>query len=489
MIAVPTPAAGRENHRIQRIRQDCGAAAVIANPATAASMPEFAGMMVIDPSQISNGEASHYQSIKCSPDDIAILQYTSGSTGAPRGTKVTRANLSHNSWLISAVRAHEPYLGVIWLPPYHDMGLVGGLLHPAFTGCRHVLMSPLHFLQRPIRWLRAITRYRASLCVAPDFAFRFCVDRVTAEEKRELDLSTMRFAYCGAEVVRKETLDRFEAAFGAVGFRREAFLPCYGLAESTLLVTAKHGVGLPAEASFTGSSLEEGIPVVCEPSQPPARSLISCGRIAGDLDLRIVDPCSRREVPRQTVGEIWVRGRSVASGYWSDGRADMFCAVIDSDSALRQYLRTGDLGFLWNDELFVTGRIKDMVVVRGRNLHAEDLEQSAAQGSPLLAAGACAAVSLDSGQEEQLAIIAEIEARRLPAEPLRNAELEKILAGIRNAVIHHHGVAPKVITLVRRGVLPRTTSGKLRRHACRCLASVSGPAILKRWESASEEMA
>jgi acyl-CoA synthetase (AMP-forming)/AMP-acid ligase II len=393
------------------------------------------------------------------PEDPALLQYTSGSTGTPRGIVLSHANLLHNSAAIHACFGHGPdSRGVIWLPPYHDMGLIGGVLQPLFGGFPVVLMSPLCFLARPVRWLAAITRFRATTSGGPNFAYDLCVRKTTPEQRAELDLSTWDLAFDGAEPIRSDTLDRFAAAFAPSGFRREAFYPCYGLAEGTLIASGgRKGAG-PSVRTFGVEAIERG---VAHPSPGEAtRPLVGCGEVLPDQQIRIVDPERRVELPQGCVGEIWLRGPSVALGVWKDEAQtrESFGATLAGGSA--PYLRTGDLGFMDGDELFVTGRRKDLVIVHGRNLYPQDLEATALACHPALRPGGAVAFSVDVGGEERLVLV-------LEGDPKRLQDAEVVLDQISAAVRSAHDLVAHEVLLLPPGELPKTSSGKVQRRATR----------------------
>jgi amino acid adenylation domain-containing protein len=374
------------------------------------------------------------------PDGLAFLQYTSGSTGVPRGVMVTHGNLLHNQETIRcAFRQDERSIVAGWLPMYHDMGLIGNMLQPLYVGGSCILMPPLAFLQQPRRWLEVISRYRATTSGGPDFAYDLCVRRIPPEQWDGLDLSCWTLAFNGAEPVRAATLERFAEAFAACGFDRSAFYPCYGLAEATLFVTGGVKGRLPAVEIEGGR--------------------VSCGRAWGDQRLAVVDPETGAELPAGQVGEIWVSGPSVAAGYWNrpTETRETFRAVLPDGCG--PCLRTGDLGFMQNGELVVTGRLKDLIILRGRNLYPQDLELTAEQAHPALRAGCAAAFSVDEDGEERLIVVGEIE--RHPG------DLGLIADTVRRAVAEEHGVRVADVALLRRGTIPKTSSGKIRRRECR----------------------
>jgi acyl-CoA synthetase (AMP-forming)/AMP-acid ligase II len=379
-------------------------------------------------------------------DDAAFIQYTSGSTAAPKGVVLTHASLLHNLGLIAErFGLREGSATVSWLPPYHDLGLIGQILVPLYRGMRAYLMPPEAFLIRPLRWLTAISRTRAELAGGPNFAYDVCARKVTEAERAALDLSHWRVAYNAAEPVRAETLDRFTRAFAGCGFDRSAFYPCYGLAEATLVVSFSDPAGPPVVRSFGAES---------------ARPLVGCGRSAPDQRIAIVDPATRRPCAAGQVGEIWVSGPSVAAGYWGQPAAteETFRARL-ADSGEGPFLRTGDLGFLSEEELFVTGRLKDLIIIRGRNHHPEDIELTVAESHPDLRPGCGTAFGVEHDGEERLVVVQEARARN---GALRE---EEIFGAIRDAVARDHGLAVHGIVLLAPGTVPKTSSGKVRRRA------------------------
>src|SRR6185369_12042553 len=374
------------------------------------------------------------------PGDIAFLQYTSGSTGTSKGVMVTHANLLDNLDRIRIAISQTPESVVVgWLPLFHDMGLIGNVLLPCFVGSDCVLMSPAAFLQKPARWLQAIHRFRGATSGGPNFAYDLCARSVGPEVREGLDLSSWKVAFNGAEPVRAETLRRFAEAFAPCGFRRAAFVPCYGLAEATLLVTAARGA---ADA---------------EP--------VSCGALPAGGEVLVVEPESGVPCTGEAVGEIWVSEPSVAAGYWNrpeETRATFGAVLRDGRGSTLRYLRTGDLGFVRGGELVVAGRLKDLIILRGRNLYPQDVERTAEQAHPALRAGGGAAFSIEEQGEERLVVVQEVE-RRFSA----GGGLGEITDAIRRAVAEEHGVRVAGVALLRTGTVPKTSSGKIRRRESR----------------------
>ncbi len=459
VVAVPTfpPRRGREDRRLGGIARDARPSVVLTESALASAMP--AGIRVLPTDDAGTADADRWRPPELTAETPAFLQYTSGSTAAPKGVIVTHGNLVHNQEMIREVCAHdEESVTVSWLPPYHDMGLIAGILQPLYVGGRCVLMSPAAFLQKPVRWLDAMTRYRGTTSGGPNFAYDLCVRKVKPEDRKRLDLSGWHVAFNGAEPVRADTIERFARVFSRCGFDRRAAYPCYGLAEATLYVTGGDRGQEPAVEWFDPDALErhEAAPV----SGTRQRILVSCGRPRMGQELRIVDPESRTERPPDRVGEIWVAGPSVAPGYWQNPEqtARDFGARLADDETAGPFLRTGDLGFLWDGELFVTGRLKDLIIIRGRNHYPQDLELTAVNAHPTLRPGGGAAFSVDT--EERLVVVHEL---RRSVEP----DLDEVSDAVRRAVTEEHEVHVHEVVLISAGTLPKTSSGKVQRRACR----------------------
>ncbi len=401
---------------------------------------------------------------QCRPAEVngntlAYLQYTSGSTAVPKGVMVSHNNVLSNSAAIAHGFEHSSQsISLSWLPHFHDMGLVDGIIQPLYSGFRGLLMSPASFLQSPLRWLKAISKYQVTHSGGPNFAYDLCVRRIGVEERATLDLSSWCVAYNGAEPIHSETLERFIAAFSSCGFRRSAFYPAYGLAEATLKVSGGRKLVPPVYCTVQAQTLERH--KVKEASQPfeKSRRLVGCGPAAPETEIVIVEPVSRTRLAPGEVGEIWVTGPGVATGYWNHPEAteQTFHAHL-ADTSEGPFLRTGDLGFLKDGQLFVTGRLKDLVIIRGRNLYPQDIERTAEQAHAALKQGA--AFSLEIAGEERLILVHEVDHHRC-------SSFEAVIESVRQAVTEEHEVSVHAITLLRAGSLPKTSSGKVQRYLC-----------------------
>ncbi|XXX72653.1 amino acid adenylation domain-containing protein [Sorangium sp. So ce134] len=402
-----------------------------------------------------------------SPETLAFLQYTSGSTGDPKGVMLTHRNLLANERMIQEAFGLSPQsIGVGWLPLYHDMGLIGNVLQPIYAGFHCILMSPLHFLERPLRWLEAISRYRGTASGGPNFAYDLCVRKSSPEERERLDLRSWKVAFSGAEPVRAETLALFARTFEGCGFAARAFLPCFGLAEASLLVTGKPPASAPGVIRVDARALEEGRAV--ESAAEGARSLVGAGRAPAGTRVLVVDPVAHRPCPDGRVGEIWVSGPHVAVGYWGDPEksASTFGARLSGDAEPSlgdlRFLRTGDLGFLRGGELTLCGRLKDLIILRGRNYYPQDFERSAEESHAALRRGCSAAFSIEIDGEERLVVAVEADHRALAG-----ASPDEVFAAVRRAIASDFDVHVHAIALLAAGSIPKTSSGKIQRHACR----------------------
>ncbi|GAA3559612.1 fatty acyl-AMP ligase [Streptomyces osmaniensis] len=499
VVAVPgVPPQGRaQNHRaltrMKRLIADADAKVILggrevitALSGLAEHLPELADITCVATEDIPDEMAGSWRAPELDADSVAFLQYTSGSTSAPRGVMVTHGNLLDNERVITERMGHTPdviaehghEMFVSWLPVYHDMGLIGPVLNTVYLGVTATLFSPLHFLQRPERWLTAIGHYRPHTSGGPNFAYELCLKHATPALLDGLDLSSWKVAFNGAEPVRAATLRRFTDTFAPAGFRRESLYPCYGLAEATLMVTGStvHTAPTLLQAPETGPHAGQS-----------DAAAVSCGRPGPEVTVAIADPERHEELPEGGTGEIWVRSASVAKGYWRNALAtrETFRATLAGHEG--RFLRTGDLGFLRDGELFVTGRLKDLIVIDGRNHYPQDLELTAEMAHPALRPGCTAAFSVDgndggesgsggSGGGEQAVVIAEIA-------PDSAAEAEKIIDVVRSGIGEAHGLSVRDVVLVQPGTIPKTSSGKIQRRASRAaylggtLAVIPEPAV------------
>ncbi|WP_374039807.1 fatty acyl-AMP ligase [Massilia sp. Dwa41.01b] len=474
-VAVPAAPAHRprDGARLAALLADAAPALVLCAPeleqATAAALERARCATPLLREEACGGRATPPTFAAC-VDAVAFLQYTSGSTGQPKGVEIIHANIDANVRAIGSAFGFGPATVMVsWLPLFHDMGLIGSVCAPLMLGFRSILMAPGAFLRRPGAWLEAITRFRATCSGAPNFAWDLCVRRVGEECKRGLDLSSLEVLYNGAEPVRAATLERFQAAFSSCGLRPGAPFPCYGMAEATLLVAGGPRARQPRIRAFEASALELGEVRETGRDGHGARVLVSCGPAAPGVEVAIVDPLRRGRVAPGAIGEIWIAGPGVACGYRGPARdsEDVFGARIADagpvDPGMR-YLRSGDLGFLHEGELFVTGRRKDIVIVHGRKLHAQDIEELVESAFPELAPNSCAAFAVESEGRERLALA--VEASRTLA---RHADLAALGRRIRAAVTDGIGVTLDTLVFAAPGGFPRTTSGKLRRGRCKAL--------------------
>jgi 8-amino-7-oxononanoate synthase/acyl carrier protein len=486
-IAVPAypPRKNRSVERIEAIAADADASVALT---TRDVLDRFDGLRATAPSlenlvwkvdsELEPEWAGRWERPDIDGDTLAFLQYTSGSTGTPKGVMLSHENLLHNSLrIMQAFEITRSQSGVFWLPSFHDMGLIGGILVPLYGGKFNVLMSPVAFLQKPLRWLQAIAKYRATISGGPNFAYELCVRKTTPEQRAALDLSSWSLAFNGAEPVRAETIDAFCEAFAPSGFRRQAFYPCYGLAESTLMVTGGMKFEAPVIRSFDAASIETGAAVPRPANATGGRRLVGSGRELDGQDVLIVDPQTCEALPPGRVGEIWVSGPSVAQGYWNRPEAsqETFGAMLSQPEPAPPakgvakwrpnagpYLRTGDLGFFDEGELFVTGRLKDLIIIRGRNHYPQDIEHAVEEASPLVRAGSVAAFAVVVDGRERVVVVAEVERGRRDA-----AEVAAAFDAIRKRLATEHEVAVEAIVLVRPNSIPKTSSGKIQRHACK----------------------
>ncbi|MFD4422596.1 fatty acyl-AMP ligase [Agromyces sp. NPDC058484] len=472
LVAAPVPVAAMRQpdaavRRLEAIVADAGSRLVLTEgtalrPLGIGPGDSVAGAEVVALSSLI-GEADDWTSPGIDEYSLALLQYTSGSTGVPKGVMVSHGNLVANEAAItSAVGITAASRTIGWLPHYHDMGLVGQLLQPISVAADSVLTSPSQFLRRPLLWLKLITRHRSTHTVGPDFAYGLCTRLVTDEQLADLDLSSLEGVITGAEPVRSATLDAFAERFAPAGFDARAFIPAYGMAETTLLVTASVRRGAVQPIRVDAASLERGeLRSAVEGER--AIDLVSCGPPARGHEVVIVDPTTGARTPPGGIGEILVHGPSVAQGYRRRPRetADVFGATVAGEPGAPTYLRTGDLGALVDGELVITGRLKDLIIIRGRNLYPQDLEATA-QAS--LHSGCLSAAFEGTGTQSVVGLVAEVDLARVAAE-----ELGGLAERVRRSVADEHMIPDLGVALIRKGTLPRTTSGKVQRGLTRSL--------------------
>lgn len=484
--------------RLRSIKRSCRAAVVlthaeIGDALSGGTLPGFEHMDVLSTDTIEDNESAEWTEYDARPEDLALLQYTSGSTAEPKGVMVSHDNLMHNLEFIHSCEANDSSsVSVSWLPPYHDMGLIEGILQPAYAGVPCYLMSPSAFIQKPLRWLRAISKYRASNSGGPNFGYQLCIDRIKQnifsgagdrQRNEPLDLSNWRVAYNGSETVRHKTMLEFCERFSPCGFSPDAFRPVYGLAESTLLVAAS-----PANSRWK-------VHRVCNHHSDTAGAgmeqleSVSCGMTNPDSEIVIVDPSNRTRSKEGSEGEIWVSGRSVAQGYWENPRANLatFSAYLASGEG--PFLRTGDLGVRWNGELHVTGRIKDVLIVRGRKYYPQEIEYLIETSVPSVASGGSVAFSIDDGCSEELIVLAEIrnrEVNRLSStvgggDRPKDEALSRVARSIAQSIVEQFDVSPAAVDLVSAGSVCKTSSGKPMRYACRERYLAGGFNTIETW--------
>nr|BBH88015.1 acyl-CoA synthetase [Thermosporothrix sp. COM3] len=483
VLAIPAypPHSERFVPRIQAIVQDSEATIILTTTQIKANVKRwFAGVPALEHLQwlttddISIQAAGSWKELDIEARTLAFLQYTSGSTSAPKGVMVSHGNLLHNLkgqanlWHIP----DEPGCYVSWLPIFHDMGLIAGILLPFYLGSRVYLMAPASFLQRPMRWLQTISRYHATHSFAPNFGYELCARRSTPESRAGLDLSNWRVAMNGAEPIHHDTLENFLRVFAPYGFRRSAFAPAYGLAEATLVVSSISAQAISSTKTVNKSKFEQRQIVEVEPTSSNIHRAVSCGRVLDGQKVRIVHPETRTTCPDGIVGEIWVAGPSNAHGYWqrpTETETTFHAYLTENNEG--PFLRTGDLGFLQDGELFLVGRLKDVIIIRGRNFYPQDIEVTVENAHPAIRLGTCAAFSIEEDNQEQLVIVAEVDHRYQAKEG--EPEQEKLMQPstiqkrIREAVALEHDVQVAHIGLLKVGGIQKTSSGKIQRSACR----------------------
>lgn len=433
---------------------------------------------------IPTAQAANFTEPKINKDTLAFLQYTSGSTGRPKGVMITHDCILQNQNILKTAFSHtENLIGVGWLPLFHDMGLIGNIFQPLYLGRPCILMSPIAFIQKPIRWLQAISHYQGTTSGGPNFAYDLVCNQVTAEQKSTLNLSSWDVAFTGAEMIRAETLERFTKIFAECGFRYQSFYPCYGMAEATLLITGGQKTTSPVIRYLNKVALEDNQIIISNSNQPGLQSIVGCGQPGFNTTIKIVDPNLLTECAENKVGEIWVSGAGIAQGYWNivEETQQAFQAYL-ADTGEGPFLRTRDLGFLNQGELFITGRLQEVLVFWGINHYPQNLEETVQKCHPALKVNAGAAFAVELEGENRLIIANEIERSYR-----HNVMIDEIVEVVRWQVFEQHLVDVYGLVLLKPGSLPRTSSGKIKRRACREMFLQGNLEIVAEWRSPQTE--
>lgn len=464
-IPVYQPKLNRSIERLRSIILDTDATLVLTNSKGADALARwfindavFAHLHWVITDDFFSSGANTSLDIRGTSDAVAYIQYTSGATAPPRGVMISQENILQNVSFLHHRLAHpvDRYM-VSWLPPYHDMGLVSSILLPVYAGFPVVLMPPAAFIQRPLRWLEAISHYRAATSGGPNFSYELCIYKSTPEQIERLDLSCWSAAFNGSEPIDWRTLKNFSYTFARSGFRLQAFYPCYGLAEATLFVAGGTREAPLRLKYFRKSALTKHLVEEVSARENDVCALVSCGFSAEDHLILIVDPVSLTRCSAGQVGEIWVTGPGIARAYWNnDEETTRILQAHLTDSNEQQFLRTGDLGFLWQGELFVVGRLQNVLHIPGKLYYSQHIEQSARSSHPSL----CAKKNAAFLEKNQLVIIQEVNRHTT------RGECDEIINAIRQAILKEHFLELSAIVLIRQGSIPRTSSGKIKHYEC-----------------------
>jgi acyl-CoA synthetase (AMP-forming)/AMP-acid ligase II len=422
---------------------------------------KFNGIHFIEFDEDLPDTSSAWRNPDISEEDIAFLQYTSGSTSAPKGVMISHKNLMSNLHAIErSMGLSETNESVFWLPPYHDMGLIGGILQPLYSGFTVTLIPHLLFLQKPVRWLNALSKYEANTSGAPNFAYELCLKKVTPEQRDQLDLSKWEIAMNGAEAVNLQTMEKFRDYFAPCGFQQNAFAPCYGLAEATLMISSISTLDTYHSVNISRTALKEN-KVVFHQDETDLQTIVGCGKCIDDHQLKIVDPITHLICQKDEIGEIWFRGPSVAQGY-RERVLETECSFGARIQGTNDgpFLRTGDLGFMADGQLFVTGRIKNLIIIDGKNFYPHDIEKAVQDAHFAIEPMGTAAISSDKNGSEHLIILVETRTNSLFSQ-------DDLISAIRKTISENFSLSVEDIQLVPRGFIPRTTSGKIKHHECK----------------------
>ncbi|MEO1591915.1 MAG: fatty acyl-AMP ligase [Cyanobacteria bacterium J06632_22] len=487
-IPVPPPDAGRMKRTLPRLREivkDSAATMVLSNARiielikdSGLEFPEFDAMRWVDTEQISPDLAKDWTDPEVDKDVLAYLQYTSGSTSTPKGVMLSHYNLMHHSaYLQRACGYSAEGPTVTWMPYFHDYGLVEGLIQPMYNGAPCYIMAPLAFVKRPLRWLQAIQKYGATHSQAPNFAYDLCVRRIRESQREGLDLSSWKSAGNAAEPINPRVMREFYAAFKPCGFNWDSFAPAYGLAEATLLVSSTPVGQEPKILALDAPQLERGVVALGDPAEDTVRETVSCGPLVCETQVVIVNPDTKVACGPDQVGEIWIADPGVASGYWQrqEATVETFRARLE-DTNDGPFMRTGDLGFMKDGELYITGRIKDLIIIRGTNHYPQDIEWTVQQVHPAMRPDYGASFSIIVDGEEQLVVVQEVERshqKDLPA--------EEIITEIRQAIAEAHELQVYAVALVKSGNVLKTSSGKIQRQGCKASFMAGTLEVLTDW--------
>ncbi len=427
-----------------------------------ADEPLLKNMQWIVYEDIDNHKASSFIPTEITPEDIALLQYTSGSTGHPKGVMISQLNLLYNSeYIRQSLGLSKKTIGMNWLPVFHDMGLIGGVLQVAYLGAVNIGMPPTSFLKNPGNWLRAIQKYKANTGGGPNFSYDYCVQKISDEEVKLLDVSSMNVFYCGAEPIRKATYQSFTNHFSPAKARLNQLYSCYGMAETTLIVTGMNPGSEPVFLNLDTEALSKNKVVITD-SETRSTAIAGCGHTWMETEVRIINPDTFAPVANNEIGEIWVSGPTVAKGYWNKKEESMRTFQAHTCHGEGPYLRTGDLGFLHHNELFVTGRIKDLIIIRGANFYPGDLEYTMQNAHPDLRENGGAAFPITHQNEEVLVLVQELERTAM-----RNTNHDELISTIRKAIAEEHEIEVFAVLLIKTGSIPLTSSGKIQRRQTR----------------------
>jgi acyl-CoA synthetase (AMP-forming)/AMP-acid ligase II len=489
IIAVPAypPKRNQKISRLIAIIEDCQPQIILTTSSLLENIQlknkdflELSVTQFLATDNLDNDQDFHFYPPDISGNTLAFVQYTSGSTGSPKGVMISHDNIAHNSvYIQKAFELTEKSVSVTWLPSFHDMGLIDGIIQPLYTGFLGVVMSPESFLKNPMVWLQAITKYRATHSGGPNLGYELCVRRITTEQQKNLDLSSWISAYNGAEPIRRKTLDNFSDKFRSSGFKSQYFYPCYGMAEATLMISGGNIKDEPVYFNVQSESLKNNQIVESEKDSENYQELVGCGHVWQDTEVKIVDPESCLECGKNQVGEIWVSGSSIAQGYWQEAEKTIatFQAKLANTTDKRNFLRTGDRGFLRAGELFITGRIKDVIIIWGRNHYPQDIEYSVQESHQALRLDCGAAFTIEIDNQDKLVIVQEVERTYLG-----KLNINEVFSTIREAVALHHALQVYAIALIKPASILKTSSGKIQRHACRHAFLTETLAIVGQWQ-------